>query len=314
MWFVAPHPVPVLLALILDGILGDPPNRFHPVAWMGTVIGLAQHAAPRRGRVLPLLYGAALVLFGVALVVVIGLGLQGLLRQLPWPLAWLLEACILKTALSLRGLARAAKQVRQALEAKELEKARELVSWHLVSRDTARLSRFEVAAAAVESVAENASDGVVAPLFYYALGGLPAALAYRFINTADSMLGYREPEYEWLGKIPARLDDVANLIPARLTALLIIVASIFVGGHTHLAWQVWWQEARFTESPNAGHPMSSMAGALGVELEKFGYYRLGAGHPFPEASHLAKAVRLLYGATVLALPIVIGLMALLYHL
>src|SRR5688572_30356010 len=104
MWFVAPHPVPVLLALILDGILGDPPNRFHPVAWMGAAIGLAQHAAPRRGRVLRLLYGAVLVLFGVALVVVISLGLQGLSRQLPLPLAWLLEACVLKTALSLRGL------------------------------------------------------------------------------------------------------------------------------------------------------------------------------------------------------------------
>jgi adenosylcobinamide-phosphate synthase len=314
MWSVVPHPVPVLLALILDGILGDPPNRFHPVAWMGAAIGLAQHVAPRRGRVLPLLYGAGLVLCGVVLMGVIGLGLQGLSRKLPWPLAWLVEAYLLKTTLSLRGLARAAKQVRQALEAKELDKARELASWHLVSRDTSRLGPLEVAAAAVQSVAENTSDGVVAPLFYYALGGLPAALAYRFINTADSMLGYREPEYEWLGKIPARLDDLANLIPARLTALLIIAASIFLRGHTHLAWQVWWQEAQFTESPNAGHPMSSMAGALGVELEKFGYYRLGAGHPFPETSDIAKAVRLLYGATVLALPVVIGLLALLYHI
>jgi adenosylcobinamide-phosphate synthase len=314
MWYVVPHPVPVLLALLLDGILGDPPNRFHPVAWMGAAIGLAQHAAPRRGRVLPLLYGAGLMLLGVTLVVAIGLGLQRLSRQLPWPLTWLLEAYILKTALSLRGLARAAKQVRQALEAKEIDKARELVSWHLVSRDSSRLGPFEVAAAVVESVAENASDGVVAPLFYYAIGGLPAALAYRFINTADSMLGYRKPEYEWLGKIPARLDDLANLIPARLTAWLIIVASIFVGGHTYLAWQVWWREARFTDSPNAGHPMSSMAGALGVELEKFGYYRLGAGHPLPEVSDIGKAVRLLYGATVLALPVVIGLMLLLYQL
>ena len=314
MWFVSPHPVPVLLALILDSVLGDPPNRFHPVAWLGTAIGVAQHMAPRQGHVLPFLYGASLVIIGGVVIAAIGLGLLQLTLLLPWPLQWLVEAYLLKLTLSLRGLARAAKQVRQALEAKELSTARELVGRHLVSRETSLLANHEVTAAAVESVAENTSDSVVAPLFFYALGGLPAALVYRFINTADSMLGYHEDGYEWLGKVPARLDDVVNFIPARLTAFLLVIASIFLRLQTRLAWQVWRKEARFTESPNAGHPMSAMAGALGVELEKFGYYRLGAGHPFPEPIHIGKAVRMLYSVTILALPVVIGLMALIYHL
>ncbi len=314
MWSVFPHPVPVLLALILDGVLGDPPSRFHPVAWLGTAIGIAKYRAPRRGRVLPFLYGAGIMIIGVLLVAVVGFSLFQLMRLLPLPIQWLVEAYLLKLTLSLRGLARAAKQVQHALDAKELADARELVGRHLVSRDTSRLTAYEVTAAAVESVAENASDSVVAPLFFYALGGLPAALVYRFINTADSMLGYHDEDHEWLGKVPARVDDVVNFIPARLTALLLIFASVFLRNKTRLAWQVWRKEARFTESPNAGQPMSAMAGALGIELEKFGYYRLGAGHPFPIPADISKAIRLLYGAALLSVPVVISLLALIYHL
>lgn len=314
MWFVFPHPVPLLLALVLDNVLGDPPNRFHPVAWLGTAIGAAQHFAPRQGRVLPFLYGASLMIIGTVLVAAIGVGLLQLTRLLPSPIQWLAEAYLLKLTLSLRGLAHAAKQVQQALTAQELPNARELVGRHLVSRETSLLVAHEVAAAAVESVAENASDGVIAPLFYYALGGLPAALVYRFINTADSMLGYRDEDHEWLGKAPARLDDGVNFIPARLTALLLIAASVFLRDKTRMAWRVWRHEARFTESPNAGHPMSAMAGALGVELEKFGYYRLGAGHPFPDPTDISKAIRLLYGASILAVPVVISLLTLIYYL
>lgn len=290
---------PLLLALLLDQILGDPPNRFHPVAWMGSAINLARRFAPRRGKAPQLLYGAGLVLIGTVVVAAIGLLIQYVVVRLPWPLDWFVEAYVLKLTLSLRGLAKAARQVWRALKADDLAQARHLVGWHLVSRDTSRLEPFEVSAATIESVAENSSDGIVAPLFYYALGGLPAALAYRFINTSDAMLGYRDDAHEWLGKVPARLDDIVNLIPSRLTAILMVIAAMPLGDARLACW-TWWHDARLTESPNAGHPMSSMAGALNIELEKMGYYRLGAGYKFATADDIPKAIRIVYGTVALA--------------
>lgn len=288
--------VPILLAILLDLILGDPPNRYHPVAWMGLGIGAVRRWAPRQGRVLPLLYGAALVCGGALLVAVLGWGVAQGLAYLPRFLGWLGEAYVLKTTCAFRGLVHAARQVSQALAAQDLVEARRLVSWHLVSRDTTQLTEAQVAAATIESVAENLSDSLIAPLCYYALGGLPAALAYRCINTADAMLGYRDPVHEWLGKVPARLDDLVNLLPARLTALLLLLATPVLGAQMPRAWQVWRRDAQQTASPNAGHPMSMMAGALGVELEKVGHYRLGAGQALPTAADIPKAIRLLYGA------------------
>jgi adenosylcobinamide-phosphate synthase len=267
---------------------------------MGTVIGRGRRLAPRNGRWAPLAYGAALVVGGTALVVALGVVLEQLLSRLPWPLRWLGEAWVLKTTFSLRGLVRATRQVQGALEAGDLTQARYLASWHLVSRDTTQLTASQVAAAAVESVAENTSDGVVAPLLCYVLGGLPAALAYRFINTADAMLGYHTTVYEWLGKVPARLDDLVNLVPARLTAALVVLAAFCLGADARAAWVVWRRDARLTASPNAGHPMSAMAGALRVELEKAGYYRLGTGQAHPTAHDIPRAVRLVYGTVALA--------------
>jgi adenosylcobinamide-phosphate synthase len=200
---------------------------------------------------------------------------------------------------SLRGLIKAAEEVEDALKVGDLTEARRLASWHLVSRDTTALSEPQVAAATIESVAENVSDGVVAPLFYYVLGGLPAALAYRFVNTADAMLGYRDPTHEWMGKAPARLDDLANLIPARLSAALIVLASALIGENSRMAWQVWQRDAGVTASPNAGHPMSAMAGALDVELEKVGHYRLGAGGRQPASGDIRRAARLIFFVPIL---------------
>jgi adenosylcobinamide-phosphate synthase len=234
-----------------------------------------------------------LVVGGIIVVSIIGIVMEALLQLLPLPVYWLAEACVLKTTFAYRGLMQAAQQVQAALDAGELEHARQLVSWHLVSRDTTTLTPSQVAAATVESVAENASDGIIAPLVFYALGGLPAALAYRFINTADAMLGYRDPEHEWLGKVPARLDDLVNLVPARLTAGLFLFATWLLSGPTHRALRIWWRDAGQTASPNAGRPMSVMAGALGVELKKVGYYCLGAGQALPAAQDIPAAIRLL---------------------
>lgn len=273
----------LLLALLLDGLLGDPPNRWHPVAWMGQLIAWFRRLAPSEGK---FLYGGLIILGGGWLVWQIAGLVQHLSQWLPRPLNWLVEAWLLKTTFALAGLNRAAQAVETAVQAEDLPEARRLLSWHLVSRDTSRLSESQICAAAIESVAENSSDGVIAPMMWYSLGGLPAALTYRYVQTSDSMLGYRDTEREWLGKIPARTDDLLNLIPARLTALA------FVALHPS-AWSVWRQSARLTSSPNAGHPMSGMAGALGVKLEKVGHYTLNpTGRP-PRVTDIQQARRLM---------------------
>jgi len=268
----------LLLALLFDLIGGEPPNRWHPVAWMGACIERLRRTAPRRGR---LLYGGVVAWGGALCVWRLGQWLE----KTPLPL----QAWFLKTTFALRGLNSAALEVEVALRADDLSEARRLLSWHLVSRDTATLDAHRVAAAAIQSVAENTSDGIIAPLFWYALGGLPAALPYRYLQTGDSLLGYRDAEREWLGKIPARSDDVLNLIPARLTALCLLV-------WRPRAFPVWRREARRTASPNAGHPMSAMAGALGVELEKIGHYQLNVGCALPTVDDLRRARHLMWQA------------------
>ncbi len=285
------------LALLLDLLLGDPPNRFHPTAWMGNLIAFLLRWRPRGNRFAELAYGVFILLVGSTFSASAGIAITQLINLLipnhQSPITYLLTALFLKLTLSLRGLDRAARDVQSALEADNLPEARRLLSWHLVSRDTSQLDESKVAAAAIESVAENASDGIIAPLFFFALGGLPAAFAYRFINTADSMLGYHDEEREWLGKVPARLDDLLNFIPARLAGLFIVLSAPFCGASLSQAWKIMWRDSSQTSSPNAGIPMSAMAGALGVELEKLDHYALGKGLRLPTSADISRARRIL---------------------
>ena len=289
--------MPILFAILLEVIFGDPPTRFHPTAWMGSFISRLMRFRPRGNHFAEFMYGIFILLIGLGLAAGVGWVISHLAAILPTWAGWLIEGLFLKLTVSLRGLDRAAHEVQTALEKRDLPEARRLLSWHLVSRDTSQLTESNVSSAAIESVAENASDGIVAPLFFFAIGGLPAAFAYRFANTADSMLGYRDPEREWLGKAPARLDDALNFIPARLTGLFIILSAFAAGADGKKAWQILRRDARVTASPNAGVPMSAMAGALSVELEKIDHYILGKGLRAPTAADIPRARRLLYFAT-----------------
>ncbi|MBI5166872.1 MAG: cobalamin biosynthesis protein CobD, partial [candidate division NC10 bacterium] len=187
------------------------------------------------------------------------------------------SAFLLKMTFSLRGLIRAALEVQRPLVAGDLDRARRLLSWHLVSRDTSRLEEAQVASATIESIAENLTDSLIAPLFFYVFFGLPGAFAYRFLNTADAMLGYRDGYRDNLGKGAARLDDLANYIPARLAALFMVIGAWMARENVHGAWRIMRGHHGRTASPNAGWTMAAMAGALGVTLEKVGCYSLGEG-------------------------------------
>ncbi len=202
-----------------------------------------------------------------------------------------LTGLALKQALAHRALDRAVAQVEEALRAGALDQARSHLGHHLVSRDTRELSPEEVAMAAVESLAENLNDSLVAPLFWWEVAGLPGAWGYRAVNTADAMWGYRCPRYEWFGKLAARLDDLLNWVPARLTAALIwgVAACQGAGSRT---WHTWRRESGRTPSPNAGHPMAAMAGALGVSLSKPGVYTLHGGPEPCTVEHVAQARKL----------------------
>ena len=260
------------LALVLDLALGEPPAALHPVVWVGKVISFLERGAPR-GSHAQLIYGGGTVALGLALFVVpVWLLLHYLASASA--MAWLVAAAlILKPTFSLRLLFRQAQRVRGALAEGRWEEAREGLRG-LVSRDTSSLDQPLLVAATVESVAENISDSFVAPLFYYLCFGVAGAVAYRVINTFDAMIGYHG-RYEYLGKAAARLDDLANLVPARLTALFIVAASYLTGRSGGRACRTMLRYRMATESPNAGWPMGAMAGALNVQLEKVGHYRLG---------------------------------------
>jgi adenosylcobinamide-phosphate synthase len=207
--------------------------------------------------------------------------------------------------LSVRGLVSAARGVARELARGDLTAARRAVGYHLVSRPTADLDEGHVASAAVESVAENLTDSVVAPALFFLAGGLAGAAVYRVVNTADAMFGYRVGPLEYFGKVAARLDDVLNLIPARLAGLSLVVAAGLVGEGGGRALAALRRDRRRPASPNAGWTMAAMAGALGVALEKPGAYRLGSGG-LPGSEQIERSLRVFAAAVCVSLAVLIA--------
>jgi adenosylcobinamide-phosphate synthase len=305
----------LLLAVALDLLVGDPPNRWHPVAWIGRLVTLGRRLAPSRPDDL-VLHGTFLVLIVAGLAAGGALTAHALLGSLPGLAAPLGQAWLLKCSFSFHGLLAAVELVRGHLVAGDLDGARRQAAWHLVSRPTAGLDRGAVASAAVESLAENLTDSLAAPVCFYVAGtllggagaGLALAWAYRAVNTADAMIGYRHDELEYLGRATARADDALNYVPARLAARALVAGAWLAGQSCPDAAAARRRDGARTASPNAGQTMAAMAGALGVALEKPGHYRLGDG-PSPDVGALDRAMRVerwaaaicLAGATVLLL-------------
>lgn len=280
----------LLLALAFDLLVGEFPSRLHPVVWIGNMIALLERAAPKSGPVRQFAFGLLAVLIGVGVVAL--LGYFALYSAHLWnSFAYVvLASLLLKPTFSVRMLRQAAIKIRDLLVNDDLPAARfEMRS--LVSRETKDLDAPLIVAATVESVAENATDSFVSPVFYYLLFGVPGALAYRALNTFDSMIGYRG-RYEYLGKAAARLDDLANYVPARLSVGLILMAAWLNRVDCRNAWRVAWRDHRNTDSPNAGWTMSAVAGALNVQLEKAGHYRLGTPSAELTPSLIERAVGL----------------------
>lgn len=259
-----------------------------------------------RGGPAPLVFAGAGLTVAVAGIATVAAWLVVLGADALGPAGLVLQAAALTTMLSVRDLAGAAGAVARDLERGRLEAARRTVGHHLVSRPTAALGEGHVASAAVESAAENLTDSCLAPLLFYVIFGLPGAAAYRAVNTADAMIGYRQGALEHFGKVAARLDDVLNLIPARLAALALVVAAPLAGADGARAWAVMRRDHARTASPNAGWTMAAMAGALGVRLEKPGHYTLGEG-ALPGVIEIETGVLILRWAALLATAALAGL-------
>ena len=264
----------VLGGFVLDALFGDPAWLPHPVVYMGKAISrLEKFLRPRLSKT-PQgeLLGGAIVAFclPVGTFLLTGLVCWGAARLHPL-LGLAVQMFWCGQALAARGLVQESTNVYKELKKPDLPGARKAVS-RIVGRDTAELTAEGVTKAAVETVAENASDGVIAPLLYMLIGGAPLALTYKAINTMDSMLGYKNEKYLYFGRIPAKLDDAANYLPSRLAALLWVAAAAFTHNDAKGAWKIWRRDRRNHASPNSAQTESACAGALGVQLAGPAYY------------------------------------------
>jgi len=273
----------------LDLIFGDPAWLLHPVVVMGKYISAFERIVRPRLPGTPkgeLLGGALLAASLPLLTLTVTLGACLLARRVHWGLELALQTFWCAQALAARGLATESRNVYDALRSSNLAAARTAVG-RIVGRDTARLDAEGVAKAAVETVAENFSDGVAAPMLYMILGGAPLAMVYKSINTMDSMVGYTSEKYRYFGKFAARLDDLANYFPSRIAARFLIVAAALTGQNAGSAWRVWRRDADKHLSPNAGQTEAACAGALGVQLGGDAWY-FGEKH---EKAALGDALR-----------------------
>jgi len=260
-------------AYAADLLFGDPPGYPHPVKLIGRAISFFEKRLLQWAQT-PWMQRFLGIILAVTIVFGAGIITWAIIRMAAWVhpvLSSIVVIFFAYTTLATRNLYDEPRNVIRALEQGDLNLARKKVGF-LVGRDTDRLDEKEICRALIETVSENTSDGIVAPLFYLIIGGPPLAMAYKALNTLDSMVGYRNHRYRYLGWASARGDDLANLIPSRLTALIFILSSFILGKNWRGAWRATWRDGLKNPSPNSGYPEAAMAGALGVQLGGKNFY------------------------------------------
>lgn len=308
--FLSPpfSPFVLILAYLLDLAIGDPENLPHPVRWIGASISTLEGVIRRFARtpVALRLGGVLLVIIVVGLAYAIALIILHASYGVSPVLSQMISLVIVWWCLSIKSLKTEALGVVNAFKTSGIEGARKALS-RIVGRDTASLSKDGVMRATVETVAENTSDGIVAPLFYLAIGGPALMLAYKAVNTADSMIGYKNEKYKDLGWFGARLDDVANYIPARLSAILVVSASFILGYNWMGSLRMCLRDGGNHPSPNSGRPEAAVAGALGLKLGGGAYYggvfipkpSIGDTDTAPDEGAVIRAIRLMEASALL---------------
>lgn len=256
----------------IDYLFGDPPSTYHPVAWLGRLISwFIPRLKGKAERVKGAIFAIVLIIAAgslVQLLICLSMYIAGVIA------AAIVSALVLKATIAIRGMERHAKAIMTCLEADDLPGARYNLSM-IVRRNTDNLDKQHILSAVIECISESTVDGIISSIFYYSLLGPGGAFAYRAINTLDSMIGYRENYYKDIGWMSARLDTLANYIPSRITAFLMVVSAKMLGADWKNSLAILYRDHSNTSSPNAGYPMATMAGALRIKLEKIGHYTLG---------------------------------------
>lgn len=291
--------IPVLIvvgAILLDLAFGDPRSKYHPTAWVGTLVARLLPFARSQNPTIEKM-GGMIVTVTISGMVAISLCYfefftMNFTDVISMIVFGMLSVMLLKTTIAIRGLEQHGKMVMESLSRNNLDEARNRLSM-LVKRNTKQLDKNHVVSGVLETTSENIVDGVTGPLFYFGLFGLPGAFVYRTINTIDSMAGYKNTIFANLGWFGANADKALNYIPARITGYVMVLAAFLVGADWKGALYAMKNDGKKTASPNAGIPMAAMAGALGTRFEKLDHYTLGNGTTEPDQAHYKSAILLM---------------------
>ena len=309
-WFVDSALI-FILAFLIDIAFGEYPDKIHPTIGIGKIIGYLKRKAKNPNPKVEKTNGVLMALFIMLVVALPVFALLYWLRTFPFgEIIYIIVGAILfKATFAITGMGQYTKPIAEALKKKDLTEARQWLPY-IVRRDPNTLNERQIISAAVESIAESTTDGITAPFFFFALFGVPGAFVYRVINTLDSMVGYKNAEYKNIGWFSANLDTIANYIPARATAYLMVIAAFLSNEDWRESYRILQRDKHKTASPNAGYTISAMAGALNIQLEKQGYYTLGDDHGI-SAEHIPRSLRVMtLTAALFGLIVVVPILAL----
>ena len=284
-------------AILIDLILGDPKNRYHPTAWIGTFIAKLTTITKNQNSTFEKVGGIIMIITISSVVVLLLSGLNfGIslisVDYISLILSVVIGALLLKTTIAIRGMEKHAISVLDSVESNDLDLARNYLSM-IVKRNTTKLDKNHVLSGVLESISENTVDGITGPMFYYAFFGLFGAFVYRIINTADSMVGYKNDIFKNLGWFTAKCDTILNYIPSRLTGLMMVISAAILKNNWRNSYKVMIRDGKKTESPNAGYPMAALAGALETKFEKINHYKLGDGETTLTRDHVFSAIKIM---------------------
>ena len=302
--------IAIVFALVLDFLFGDPSNRYHPTVWIGKLIGkfapytksINPMTEKTNGIILVVLVILAvsipIILFSSSLKYLENFDSSELYKILLVGASIILVGILLKTTIAIKGMENHASKIMDSISKNDLDSARTKLSM-IVKRDTKNLDKQHVISATLESISENIVDGITGPLFYFSIFGLVGAFVYRTVNTADSMIGYKTEIFRNIGWFAANCDKVLNFLPSRLTSLVMVFSCILLKEDWRHSIHVMKRDGSKTESPNAGYPMATLAGALGIKFEKMEHYVLGDGNSEITERHFRSAISIMKVTTIL---------------